>query len=260
MSHHMIKADFDTYFAYLYDLAFSWNITTELEALYVCLECRRIKDIKKVCDAGAGTGRFTIPLVDLGMEVTAIEPNEAMLNRLVMKRSSPNLIPTKHRFEKFRSEIPFDAVIAMTDTVSDVWPITSLKSFLNTAENFLVKGGVFVADIAIWGNQKSQSRSESWIQETADGPVSAICKAIVHTYNEQMFRVEELQFCLDTQSVKWAVSKQSVMHAFTLEAFETLVKDANLNPITYVTPTARKLTRKEAQKELRLLIACRKER
>lgn len=52
-----------------------------------------LPDVKgwKVADIGAGTGRFTLPFLELGAEVTACDASEHMLRVLKEKTNSPNL-------------------------------------------------------------------------------------------------------------------------------------------------------------------------
>ncbi len=74
-----------------------------------------LPDVKgwKVADIGAGTGRFTLPFLESGAEVTACDASEHMLRVLKEKTTSPNL----HSFviDAHRLQFPdqsFDCVLS----------------------------------------------------------------------------------------------------------------------------------------------------
>ncbi len=48
------------------------------DAVDEIVACPGLEPGAQVCDMGAGTGKLTLPLLERGMTVTAVEPNDAM--------------------------------------------------------------------------------------------------------------------------------------------------------------------------------------
>ena len=109
----------------------------------------------RVLDLGAGTGRLAIPLAGRGCRVIAIDPSQAMLERLVAKDGN-------HMVQTVAAE---GALLPFTSNSLDVVMIARLlyltsdwKEILEEAGRVLVPGGCLMHQ---WGNGDAD---ESWVQ------------------------------------------------------------------------------------------------
>jgi SAM-dependent methyltransferase len=68
-----------------------------------------------VLEIGAGTGQATLPLLDLGARVTAIEPGAALMRELLARAAGDRLVTLQATFEAARvPEAAFDIVASAT--------------------------------------------------------------------------------------------------------------------------------------------------
>ncbi len=102
----------------LFDASFG-NVLQHLTDLTV----ETIRSLKPtpaaVLDVGAGTGRLSIPLTELGYSVTAVDPSRAMLDQLIQRlpgKVSTHVSP----IEKFAIDEQFDVAVCVF-TVSSYW-------------------------------------------------------------------------------------------------------------------------------------------
>jgi SAM-dependent methyltransferase len=219
-------------FAELYEMAFGWHPGVELGVigrLWPGIQ----GPSKKVCDVGAGTGRFALPLVEFGHVVTAVEPDPAMvevLQRVFDAHGLPldRIQPTA--IEVFESKQGFDVVLLLTDVVSCLWPRFRLESALAKTRQLLQAGGLLILDCALWTDGEFE-RSESWETNTNSGIVRATCTASVCRLNHDAgggftFRLEVLTFHADEPDRLIQYSRERVMHAFRIQDLVGMVERA----------------------------------
>lgn len=103
---------------------------------------------KKVLDVGAGTGRMTIPLLQAGYEVSAIDTSAAMLDVLVAKLNELGL-----NAELFTGRVEayegggFDLALAVFTVMSYITTNDEMDVFCKAISNKLRKGGRFMFDL-----------------------------------------------------------------------------------------------------------------
>ena len=117
----------------------------------------------RVLDLGAGTGKLTAQLVDLGADVTAVEPDEAMLAEL--RRQVPAVRALHGPAEAI--PLPDSSVDAVLCGQSLHW--FDLPHALREIARVLVAGGTLGA---LWNSDDDRVGWVAGLQDAAEGAVS----------------------------------------------------------------------------------------
>ncbi|HMW40704.1 MAG TPA: class I SAM-dependent methyltransferase [Saprospiraceae bacterium] len=233
-------------FAVLYDIAFSLDTDRELSVIQLILQKTLGHNPENLCEAGAGTGRFILPLAISGLKTTAVEPNIGMYAVFTVKineflRNSPiSITKFRHNFEDIILTQKYDAILVMTDTLSYVWPIEKAKQFLGNAKHLLTDNGVLILDIALWATDEG-NRKEEWSILLNDGFVKGSCFAQITREGKQTFRVEELSFRGRINNMHLQASNKQTLHAFTWETLVAFCNDCGFTPILLADPYTSKI-------------------
>lgn len=125
------------------------NVDQELEFFrFIFDTCAEIP-VTKILDAGCGTGRHSIPLIQAGYYVTSLDKSQNMLNMFKKKLESANLKAdtVKKDMKKLNFTEEFQAIICMNSAfmyqLTDEDILQTLKSFCKALE----LGGVAIIDI-----------------------------------------------------------------------------------------------------------------
>ncbi len=100
-----------------------------------------------IVDFGAGTGRLSIPLSQMGYAVTAVEPCQEMLAQLQIKDRDNSIRSVSARMEDFRSEGKFDIALCVFTVILYLLDENSLKRSLAAAYEALRTEGMLLLDI-----------------------------------------------------------------------------------------------------------------
>lgn len=95
-----------------------------------------IADASRVVDVGAGTGKLTQVLVDLGREVTAVEPDDRMREQL------QRALPAVRALPGMGERLPLEAAAAEAITFGQAWHWVDPARGSAEADRVLVDGGV----------------------------------------------------------------------------------------------------------------------
>jgi SAM-dependent methyltransferase len=278
MSHKKITVDGDTgplidagkkyLFSVLYDLAFSWDVDPELNMISLIWESLSDKTPEKVCEIGAGTGRFTIPLSKKSVSCVAFEPDEGMFAILQNKMNELNPMALKgvqlknKRFGEYDGSAKFDCILMMTDTLSYIWPPKTLPYLLMDIRSALKKGGILILDIALWGKNSSNTRIETWTEEFLNFKVYAKCKSklIFDDYNNfsKYIRVENLSFSYKSVTNNFSVCQVHIMNGFTFQDIENLLEKTGLSMEVTFLPDSKEIVEPESRYYPRVILGCKK--
>ena len=100
-----------------------------------------------IADFGAGTGRLSIPLADLGHEVTAIEPSMAMLEQLEAKNSH-GLINTQHAsLSSYAGPGGHDLGLAVFTVIAYILTKENLAASFSNAAKAIKPDGSLLIDV-----------------------------------------------------------------------------------------------------------------
>lgn len=103
---------------------------------------RAVPAAASLLELGCGTGRVTVPLVDLGHRITAVDQSAAMLARIP---SHPRIDPVEGDIETLDLGHSFDAVILGSHLLNT--PERLAGRFLAAAERHLEPGGLALAEV-----------------------------------------------------------------------------------------------------------------
>lgn len=220
-------------FAELYAMAFNWDPEFEFRTVDAFLAETNIAANARVIDAGAGTGRFVPSLVRRGMRVLAVEPDARMLAVLErLPEVKQGAVATANiPFEAFETAEPVDAVLAMTDTLSYVFPTVRLRHFLRNVAAILRPGGIFVVDVGVWAGYVGESRQERWGSESEGWMITAEYSAHVTEAEESSLfgrRMESLTFQATNPGMSVERSQERETHAFTERSLTNLAQEFGL--------------------------------
>jgi len=100
-----------------------------------------------IVDFGAGTGRLSIPLSQIGYAVTAVEPCREMLSQLQGKDQHDLVKSVCSRMEEFRGEGKFDMALCVFTVILYLLDEDSLKKSLAAVFEALRPDGLLLLDI-----------------------------------------------------------------------------------------------------------------
>lgn len=136
--------------AHIYDLAYE----VRYGAMYRNLTQQTIDVIQQVLgttgsiiDFGAGTGRTTIPLLERGYQVTAVEPCRPMADELLKKAGSYRVDLHVEKMEDFQPIRTYDMALCIFTVIAYILEPDKLKQSLVTAYESLRSGGVLLLEV-----------------------------------------------------------------------------------------------------------------
>ena len=101
----------------------------------------------RIADFGAGTGRLSIPLSELGHDVTAIEPSKAMLEQLLAKNADGRVQTHNASLSAYTGPGGHDLALAVFTVIAYILtPEELTASFANAAKS-LKPDGAFLIDV-----------------------------------------------------------------------------------------------------------------
>ncbi len=116
---------------------------------------RKSRGVGHILEYGAGAGRLTLPLAQLGAQVTAVDSSEAMLTLLRAKlkrlpKSDKRSVSVRQGdMRTFRTKKRFDMVIAAFHTVCHLYSPADMDAFLRRSFEHLNPGGRLEFDLPL---------------------------------------------------------------------------------------------------------------
>jgi SAM-dependent methyltransferase len=145
----------------------------------------------RILEPACGSGRTLIPLLDAGLDVAGFDPSDEMLDRCRARCADRGHAPdlTNQRFEDFRYDRPFDAILVPAGSFTLIDDFRVAMAVLRRFHDHLAPGGVVVLDIqplsflASTGEDRRQWTAENgdlltiegarsktdWLAQRADG-------------------------------------------------------------------------------------------
>ncbi len=136
-----------------YDLMIRWKPRLEREAPFFQRLFSEIR-ASKVLDLGCGTGHHARLFRNWGLEVTGVDPSPVLLelargkgeSKLKLDVEDDKLAFVEADFAQFASRVngPFDAIIALGNTLPHLENVEQLKRLTEDVHSLLRPGGVFL--------------------------------------------------------------------------------------------------------------------
>jgi 2-polyprenyl-3-methyl-5-hydroxy-6-metoxy-1,4-benzoquinol methylase len=136
--------------AEVYDLAYEQSFGEfyrQLTDVTVQVIAERAHPPARIVDFGAGTGRLSIPLADLGFDVVAVDPCAEMLNQLEQKKQRGEIHAVCSKMEDFASNEQFDVALCVFTVLLYLLDDETLTKALTAAHSSLKSGGILLLDI-----------------------------------------------------------------------------------------------------------------
>lgn len=122
------------------------------------LQLLRERGVRQVLEIGAGIGNTAVRMLDLGWDVTALEPDPVLFETL-RKRLGGSA-----RCESFlvhEAVVPYDAIVA-----ESVFCMLDLPRTFAHARALLKPGGYLASVDAVWTDGVSAAQSKAWHEQT----------------------------------------------------------------------------------------------
>lgn len=147
---------FHQHWAHLYDWVYeksfgaSYKMMTEASIRHIQRLVGLVQSEKpRIADIGAGTGRLTKPLIELGFEIVAVEPSSQMLERLKLKVSGfenkVEVINTSMADFKAR---PVDISVCVFTVFAYITEEDELQKSIRNIAHHIKPSGYFLFDLA----------------------------------------------------------------------------------------------------------------
>jgi len=101
----------------------------------------------KVVDFGAGTGRLSVPLSQLGYKVTAVEPSQEMLDQLKQKVPASSIDTVVSSMQDYKGRGDHDLALCVFTVLLYLLDEKSLRDALTSAYDSLKQDALFLIDI-----------------------------------------------------------------------------------------------------------------
>jgi len=152
-----------------YDVAFSWDITSEIKFFRQCFKRYVPFAVKSILEPGCGTGRFLVSLPKYGYNVTGYDNNPKMVAYAKKRILDAGLedvatvLLKDMRKAKFKTK--FDAAINMINTLGYLLSDDDiLAHFRNTGES-LRSGGIYIIQLACAWDKLKVKEDDRWTIE-----------------------------------------------------------------------------------------------
>jgi len=153
----------------VYDLAYERSFGefyNQLTDATVQVIAERVQPPARIVDFGAGTGRLSIPLAEMGFDVTAVEPCLEMLSQLKQKKRQAALRTVCSKMEDFVSDERFDVALCVFTVLLYLLDEESLTKALTAAHASLKSGGILLIDIPSKAIFQGYSRCDHLIERS----------------------------------------------------------------------------------------------
>ena len=145
--------NFHSDWAYLYDWVYETSFGSGYGRMGL-VTTDAVRDLlpsteSRIADIGAGTGRLTLPLLDAGYEISAIDSSKAMLNVLEgkLKADGKQTEIIHAPMSQFKTK-PVDLALCVFTVFIYVTEDDELSASLENISNHLKPGGYFLFDLA----------------------------------------------------------------------------------------------------------------
>lgn len=153
----------------VYDLAYErsfGDFYRQLTDVTIELISDVVRPPASIVDFGAGTGRLSIPLAQLGFSVTAVDPCLEMLRQLERRKGQVELRTVQSTMEDFESDERFEVALCVFTVLLYLLDEAALTKAAQAANNSLKSGGILLIDIPTKALFQGYSRTDQFIERS----------------------------------------------------------------------------------------------
>jgi len=164
----------------------SGKYKTDLERKFInrFLEERTLR----ILDIGGGSGRFAVPLAEIGNLVTVVEPNIEAINISKTRNNSIHYI--NGTFENYNCDVKFDLILA----IEVLGFFSSTEFFIEKAKNLLAVNGLLILSTSNTGSIKYILKQYLYQKEINGYTDLKTYKQIFLKYNLELIDIKGLNW------------------------------------------------------------------
>lgn len=209
-----------------YDIAFSWDITQEIELFRKIFEKHVPFKVKEILEPACGTGRFMLNLPKYGYNITGYDNNPNMImfvKRRIIEaglQTKANVKTADMRRTQFKTK--FDAAINSINSVGYLTADNDIIMHFRNTGNSLREGGVYVIHLACAWDKLPTHVNEGWILERHGVRVKTIWSIKKEDYKEKLCH----QICIleiDDKGKRFVVKDEHIMRLWIYDDLKDLI-------------------------------------
>ncbi|MFA7331857.1 MAG: class I SAM-dependent methyltransferase [Candidatus Delongbacteria bacterium] len=152
--------------AELYDIAYDWDVTRELQFVLTCMEFYGPGEPARILEPACGTGRNLVCLGHMGLEAVGYDVNRETLafatRRLAEEGLEERCRALPGDMRDFRLEERFDGAYTAINSFRYLIADAEVRDHLQAVAAMLVKGGVYVVDLSYAMPPRRRPRTIRW--------------------------------------------------------------------------------------------------
>jgi len=136
------------------------------------------KKIKRILDVCCGTGRFSIPLGEMGYKVVGIDISKEMLNvaKKKVKKNNKNVALKLVDMRTYKSKNKFDCVVCGDSSLAHLLTKKEVVKALRNFHRHLNRNGIFFYDVWNYIDYRNWKPTDIWTETKGDIKISIIRK------------------------------------------------------------------------------------
>jgi SAM-dependent methyltransferase len=152
--------------AELYDIAYDWDVTRELQFILTCMEFYGPAEPTRILEPACGTGRNLVCLGRMGLEALGYDVNPHTLDfarrRLQEEELTQSCRVQLGDMRDFRVDERFDGAYTAINSFRYLIRDDDVRSHLEAVAAMLVPGGVYVVDLSYAMPPRRRPRTIRW--------------------------------------------------------------------------------------------------
>jgi SAM-dependent methyltransferase len=146
----------------IYDVAFGWNLSLELDFVDSCLRTHAGDAVVRVLEPACGTGRILAALAARGYEVLGYDRSPEMVAFATAKIARVGGRVMRGDMATFRPPGTFDAAINLVNSMGYLLEDEAVASHLERVGEAVRPGGVYLVQLSYGGEPPEQSSFGPW--------------------------------------------------------------------------------------------------
>jgi len=207
----------------IYDVAFGWDLTMELDFVESCLRKHSVEPVRRVLEPACGTGRILAALCARGYEVTGYDMSPAMVAFASAKLARFGGQVMRGEMAAFRPPGRYDAAINLVNSIGYLLEDEALRSHLERVGEVIPPGGVYLVQLSYGGEPPEQGAFGPWPNARA-GLKTSLTWRIVREEPEARRSHQECRIVVERGQERRIIEESHVLRYWTQEDFDRLLE------------------------------------